>query len=158
MAKSPRKSINLKTQLASALLQIPRLDAFGRPILGPDGRLTYCVSFEEAKAMTVQAIRGRFDLDHTILHCWGGGTHPSNLTWRLREDHKEKTKRDVAAVAKVRRAEKKRDQMKVTNDLPTINTILDKLPKHAPDRRKAVMPGSRKSKFKKHMDGRVSAR
>lgn len=158
MAKSPRKAINLKTQLASALLQIPRLDAFGRPILGPDGRLTYCVSFEEAKAMTVQAIRSRFDLDHTILHCWGGGTHPSNLTWRLREDHREKTKSDIRVAARVRRAEKKRDQMKVTNDLPTINTILDKLPKHAPDRRKAVIPGSKRSPYRKKVNGTVERR
>lgn len=154
-----RRQPNMRTLLASALLCIPQRDSFGKPLLDSSGFLVPAISFADSQKMTEKQIRAAFDFDHVNLKCWGGNEHPSNLVPRLRAEHILKTaKRDAKEIAKVRRAEKKRDQMKVTNDLPTINTILDKLPKHAPDRRKAVIPGSKRSPYRKKVNGTVERR
>jgi hypothetical protein len=154
-----RRQPNMRTMLAAALLCIPQRDSFGKPLLDSSGFLVPCIDFAASQKMTEKQIRDAFDFDHVKLACWDGGGHPSNLVPRLRAEHVRKTAKDRKAIAKVNRAEKKREQMTVTNDLTTINAKLDKLPKHAPDRRKkAVIPGSRNSKFKRKLNGKTELR
>ena len=162
-----RKKPSTMTLLAAALLCMPRRDVFGRPILTESGHLAECMPFEEAKKLTAKQIRARFRADHAYLHCWGGSDHPTNFTWRILDEDKIKTAADMGKIAKVRRGDAKRAElraaataMRVVNELGELNAKLDGMPKRTPDRRKgkAVIPGSRNSKLKKHMDGRVSAR
>ncbi len=90
----PRKQPSLTEKLASALLELQRLR--GDPI-----------DREAAKAMTADAICAMFDIDHDPIPVANGGTnHPTNLTPRLRAEHREKTKVDVGKIAKGKRLEK----------------------------------------------------
>jgi hypothetical protein len=87
-----RDYISLKIKLAAALLQIPGKDG---------GRI---IRHEDAKLLTADQIISCFHLDHyPIAHADGGPDLPWNLTFRPILDHREKTKRDVAAMAKVKR-------------------------------------------------------
>ena len=90
MAPRKRKHVPLKTKLAAALLAL--------------GHIPY----EESKAMTADQIIRRYDFDHwPILHALGGPDLPWNLRPLLRAPHKEKSKRDTAIVAKVKRIQRK---------------------------------------------------
>lgn len=98
----------------------------------------------------------RFDFDHwPVAHALGGSTHPSNLTPRLRAEHREKTARkDIPAIAKVKRLsaahEASRARMLAKDRGETVRT----------GKRKAAFPKQRgfdKSKTK-HFDGRISDR
>lgn len=162
-----RKKPSTMTLLAAALLCMPRRDVFGRPILTESGHLAECMSFEEAKKLTAKQIRACFRADHVYLHCWGGSDHPTNFTWRLLEEDKIKTAADMGIIAKVRRSDAKRAElraaataMRVVNELGELNAKLDDMPKRRPDRRKgkAIIPGSKRSRFKRKMNGRTELR
>ena len=95
-----RKPPNLREKLAATLLMMVRP--------GKDGTMQPVIPFAEAKKMTAREIIGAFDFDHDVYVAIGGGNHPSNLTPRLRAEHREKTKRDLANIAKVKRGIAKR--------------------------------------------------
>lgn len=88
-----RKPPNLTEKLASVLLEYQRL--IGDPL-----------DREHMKQLDAQSIVSLFNFDHVVYHVWDpGNNHPTNLTPMLISDHRDKTaKRDVPAIAKVRRA------------------------------------------------------
>ncbi len=102
MSKPRRKPPTLREKLAATLLMLSRVDE--------RGDLVPVIPREEALQMTTAQILARFEFDHGIYVAWHGGNHPTNLTPRLKEKHREKTKRDVKAIAKVRRGVKRRQQ------------------------------------------------
>ena len=79
----------------------------------------------------------QWDCDHIVALCNGGGHRESNLAPALRDKHRAKTADDVAAKSKTARVRAKHLGIK---------------------RSARPMPGSRASKFKRHMDGRVTIR
>ena len=86
MTGRKRKHVPLKVKLAAALLALGHID------------------YEESKTMTADQIIRRYDFDHwPILHALGGKDAPWNLRPMLRPDHREKSRKDTAAVAKVKR-------------------------------------------------------
>lgn len=89
--KRPRKHIPLKTKLAAALLQM-RSD---------DG--AYLFDYEHSKMLSADQIISLFQWDHGILHAFDGSDEPWNLTPRFIGQHREKSKRDTAIVAKTKR-------------------------------------------------------
>lgn len=87
-----RRHLNFKVKLASALLQLR--DAHGAPL----------IDWEHAKAMTTDQIVSLFQFDHyPIRHEAGGPTEAWNLVPRLIRAHRDKTKKDVGEIAKIRR-------------------------------------------------------
>jgi hypothetical protein len=100
-SKRPRRPhVSLTTKLAAVLaeLQYLRGDPFAWPQL---------------KAMTDAQLCSLYQWDHGVYHAWDGSKpHFTNLTPRLILAHREKTaKRDIPTIAKVRRAEKKREAL-----------------------------------------------
>jgi hypothetical protein len=88
-----RKHIPLKVQLAAELLD-RRDHTTGRPL----------IPYEDSKQMTADQIISLFQIDHyPIRHADGGPDEPWNLRWRWVGEHREKTKRDVAEMAKSKR-------------------------------------------------------
>lgn len=67
------------------------------------------VDREWAKSKNCKQILQQVEWDHDpVPVAWGGTNHPTNLTARTVADHLEKTtKKDIKAIAKVRRALKK---------------------------------------------------
>ena len=57
--------------------------------------------------MTADQVISLFVFDHGILHAISPINEPYNLTPRLIAEHREKTRRDIAIVAKVKRLERK---------------------------------------------------
>ncbi len=89
-ANNKRRSISLKTKLAAALLELGH------------------VPYEHAKLMTQDQLVSLYQFDHNILHA----TEPNNnnfwnLTPRLIQPHREKSKLDTSKVAKTKRIDKK---------------------------------------------------
>ena len=160
-AKQKRRHVSLTTKLASALLMIPQRDSVGRPLLDGLGHLVPMISLDEARSMTADQVCSLFEYDHSILHAIDGPALFWNLTPRFIAEHRAKTKKDKAALAKIKRAEKRRDigpRVCVINSMGALNAQLDKLPKHAPDRRKQKMPHGRGSATKKTFRHGVVAR
>jgi hypothetical protein len=91
MSKRPRKYIALYERLAAALALL--LPAAERDEL------------RSARAPARQVI-ARFAFDHNVLHALGGADAWWNLTPMLREQHVEKSRRDTAVAAKVKRVER----------------------------------------------------
>ena len=86
-----RKSLSLKTRLASALLAL--------------GHIPYA----DAKEMTADQLISLYHFDHGMLH---ESEHPQrdmywNITPRLIKAHRDKTKQDAAIIAKGRRIRKR---------------------------------------------------
>lgn len=90
-----RPYIPRDTKIAACLLELFELRGDGIP-------------FRQAQQMSAEEICSLVHWDHAVLHAWGGSIHPTNLTPRLILAHREKTaKRDVPAVAKVKRIARK---------------------------------------------------
>jgi hypothetical protein len=88
---SPRRRPNLTEKLASVLLERECLR--GDPI-----------EFSIAQQMTAQQICDLFEWDHGIYYANGGSTHPTNITARFIQAHREKTRKvDIPAIAKNKR-------------------------------------------------------
>lgn len=104
--KMKRKQPNLSEKLAAALLELKVADA--------NGNLVPVVDYEEAKDMTPQQIIAHFECDHWPIpvHA-GGGNHPTNLKWREKGEHRQKTsKRDVPEFWKGIRLTKKQNEFR----------------------------------------------
>lgn len=157
-----RAHINLTTKLAAALMRVPQVDRHGRPVCDAGGRLLYALDYAEAKQMTAAQVLSLFDWDHDILHALGGCDEFWNLTPRFRPQHREKSRGDTSRVAKTKRVADKHSQhlarLADRGKAPAA-AILAPQPRPQKKRRpKAVMPGARASKYKRHMNGRVSLR
>jgi hypothetical protein len=94
---SKRKAIPLGVQLAAALAELSVYR--GSPF-----------AFRDMQAMTEKQFRSLFEVDHATLVANGGSDHFTNVTHRLIRDHRQKTKKDVAAVAKGKRLARKQGQ------------------------------------------------
>ncbi len=86
---SKREHISIKTKLASALLTLGHVD------------------YSHAKGMTADQIISLYAWDHGILHAIEPIDSFWNLTPRLIAEHREKSKRDTAIVAKSKRLVRK---------------------------------------------------
>lgn len=84
---SKRKAPNLTVKLASALLAL--------------GDIPYL----DAKQMSAEQIISLYQFDHGILHAIEVNDEFWNFTPRLIKPHREKSKKDTAIVAKVKRIE-----------------------------------------------------
>ena len=87
--RNKRKHISVKTKLASALL------ALGH------------VPYEDAKQMSADQIISLYQFDHGVLWSIDPIDEPWNLTPRLINPHREKSKIDTGIVAKTKRIDKK---------------------------------------------------
>ena len=79
----------------------------------------------------------QWDCDHIVALCNGGEHRESNLAPALRDKHRAKTAEDVGVKSRTARVRAKHLGIK---------------------RSARPMPGSRASKWKRHMDGSVSVR
>lgn len=84
-----RKHISLLTKLASTLLELHPTDR------------------EHAKLITAAEYVARFEFDHAELWALTQNDHFTNLTPRLIAPHREKSRGDTSAVAKVKRIERR---------------------------------------------------
>lgn len=145
-----RTHISLKTKLAAALLTIVRPNE--------RGELEPVIDFESAKQMTADQIISLFRFDHGHFHAWGGSDHPANLTPRPIIEHRIKTaKVDVPTIAKSARIARRHEEFRrlmlerVGQAEPA--PASSKYVRYAP-----AMPGSKRSKWKKKMNGKVERR
>ena len=122
-----RPYIKKAIRLAAALSELAYLRGEGLP-------------FDVLKTLSAEQFLARYELDHVVYHTWDPVVpHFTNLTFMLVAKHREKTRRDVKEIAKVRRGLKKRAAAEQSK------------PKHA-------MPGSLGSGWKKKLSGRVERR
>lgn len=149
-----RKDPTLKEQLAAMVLTLQ---------VEEDGKLVPLVTREEAKQMTTDQILSLVQADHDPVPIaiavplgWTPDeyNHPTNITMRAIIGHRIKTAtHDVPTIAKGNRISaahedfKRRLLAKVTGDAP------EEAPK-----RKATLPGSRSTPWKRKMNGRVERR
>jgi hypothetical protein len=88
----PRARLSLKTKLATALLEI----------------YDECIPYRDAKKMSVDQIIAMFDCHHIIPVAEGGSDHPTNLSFMLRREHHELTRKyTVPRIAKNKRIARK---------------------------------------------------
>ena len=144
-----RKPPNLREKLAATLLMMVRP--------GKDGTMQPVIPFVEAKKMTAREIIGAFDFDHDVYVAIGGDNHPSNLTPRLRAEHREKTKRDLANIAKVKRGIKKRNPVRGAEPCQWAEQGAQ-LSRPGPKRKGRPIPGSRNTPYRKKINGTVERR
>lgn len=83
-----RKYIPLKQKLAAALTHLLPMDI-------------------RSSGKTADEIISMFDFHHEVFHVHEGADTWTNLTPMLRQDHRERTKRDLATIAKGKRIQKK---------------------------------------------------
>jgi hypothetical protein len=141
---SKRRHINKDTKIAACLLELFERRGYGIP-------------FREAQGMTVAAILARVQWAHAVPHALGGSIHPTNLTPMPTAQHREETrKKDIPAIAKSKRIQRKRAAAPLTNAVERMIAIDVRGDKA--DRPKAVMPGSKASGWKRKMNGRVERR
>lgn len=141
---SRRKRIPLEIQLAAALLAHRRED--GSPV----------ITFQEAKTLTPKQIRAKFDLDHYPCPVWAGGIDaPWNLVFRPKSEHRKKTaKVDIPAAAKSKRIRADEAAFRQRMLSPDVSAKADR-----PQNEKArALPGSKKSRYRKKLNGRVELR
>lgn len=94
--KRPRAHIPLPEKLAAALCLL--LAKEERDLL-------------RAAKVPAKDVIEMFDFDHVILHALGGSDEWHNLTPMLRPEHREKSRRDTAIVAKVKRVARARQEL-----------------------------------------------
>lgn len=142
-----RKTLSLKTKLASALLAL--------------GDIPY----GDAKEMTADQLISLYHFDHGMLH---ESEHPQrdmywNITPRLIKVHRDKTKRDAAIIAKGRRIRIKERLAHIERRLVMGETL--GLEEQEFLRAVRTLPGLRKlrsrgfdKRLRRHMDGTVTKR
>ena len=145
---SKRDHIGLKTKLAAVLLEMKRPDE--------NGNLVPWIDRETAKEMTPEMIIALFHFDHfPVPKALGGTDHPTNLTPRPIMEHREKTaKIDVPTIAKTNRISAAHEDFR-RNMLRRVGQ--EESPDEAP-KRKALIPGSKGTGFRKKINGRVERR
>jgi hypothetical protein len=145
----PRKKIPDRTKLAATLCQMLRPNEAGK--------LVPIIDYESSKQMTEAQILSLFHFDHypTPVNQGGEDVH-HNLVPRPILEHREKTaKVDIPMAAKAARLSAEQEEFR--------RRMLAKAGQGwatpAPEKKTgAVIPGSRRSAFKKHIDGRVTRR
>ncbi len=142
-----RRSLSRTERYASVILELKR--GSGEPL----------ISRERAKEMTAEQIIAEFesitDDDHITPRALGGSDHVSNMQpLSRREDHPQKTKRDVKVIAKSKRltaaqAEFRRKLLAKSGQAQEAEPPSKK--------RRSPMPGSRHhpSGLRKRMSGKV---
>jgi hypothetical protein len=148
MAK-PRKKIPDRTKLAAALLTIVRPDE--------NGELKPVIDYETGKKMSEDAILAAFEWDHypTPVNQGGEDKH-HNLVPRPILEHRAKTAQiDLPMAAKARRLSEAQEEFR--------RRMLAKAGQgwatpEPPQKKAAVMPGSRASKWKKKISGETVRR
>lgn len=131
-------------KLASALLQCMRPDG--------NGGWERAISHDEAKMLTAHQIVSLFDFDHYPIEEQDGGPAVAwNLTPRLKPEHRKKTGADAK-----RRAKGKRLQKAQAAHIEAMAAKVSERPEA--QRRTAVIPGSRASKWKRKLNGKVELR
>lgn len=138
---------NLTEKLASVLLMLT--DGLGKPVIDRD----------RAKGMSAEQIVRMFECDHEIHRAIGGTNHPTNLTMRMKAEHREKTaKRDVPQIAKTKRiaAASRREADAQSIDAALSPVAID--PVRKSQWAKQSMATSRDSRFKRTVDGRIVSR
>ena len=86
----------------------------------------------------IDPVKDRWEIEHRIPLAMGGTDDDENCYPALADAHLKKTVEDLSKIAKAKRVRLKH--------------LGAKMPKGRP------MPGTRRSKFKRHLDGRVSIR
>jgi hypothetical protein len=144
---SKRDHISLTTKLAAVLLEMKRPDE--------SGNLVPWIDREAAKEMTPEMIISLFHFDHhPIPKAFGGTDHPTNLTPRPIMEHRIKTaKIDVPQIAKTARISAAHQAFQRKLLARQTGEEAEEAP-----RRKPIFPGSRQSKYKKKINGRVERR
>jgi hypothetical protein len=99
-----------------------------------------------------QTVIGLFDFDHNVLHAHDGIDDWWNLTPMLRTTHREKSRRDTAIVAKVKRLRRKWVDPHTAIGLLEVEPAKRKRP-----RRRLRGRGFDKSRTR-HLDGTVTPR
>lgn len=138
-----RRTPTYRQKLCAAYLRI--LALMGRAI-----------PYDTAKEMTEENIEALFEVDHHPIPVANGGTnHPSNLVPRIKDDHREKTRRDVSRIAKGKRLSRAAEE--------TRRIILAKVGKIADEevkRRKRAnpLPCGKRSGWKKPINGNAVRR
>lgn len=151
MTTPPRRPPTKDEIVAACILDITR---DGKPI----------VSRDEAKHLTAKEVfevfRDRIAVDHIVPRAIGGEDHHSNYQPLLREaEHKPKTKKDIAAIAKTKRIAKQQQEFRsrllaksgLAEDVGIMQTSRSKRPSRA-------LPGTKASGLKKKMNGKVERR
>jgi len=138
-----RKAISIHEKLAATLLMLT--DGNGRPL----------IEREQAKSLSAKEITSRFDFDHAVHVAIKGSNHPTNLTPRLRAEHREKTARvDVPQIAKTKRITKEHEAFQSRLLAKTGQTEDAGVRK----RKGKPLPGTKASGLRKRMDGTVERR
>lgn len=100
-----RSYIPLKTKLASALCQMLRPNE--------DGKFERIVSYEDSKKLSEDQILSLFHWHHNILHAHNGlDSHWNIEPVPILEHRRDTAKRDIPAVAKVRRLTPKQEEFR----------------------------------------------
>jgi|SRR6516225_8265834 hypothetical protein len=124
-----RKHISLKTKLASALLAL--------------GHIPY----DDAKRMTAEQLISLYQFDHGILHALGGTDDYWNLTPKMIVEHRQKSRKDTKAVAKVKRLIHKNYSNTEILDQAQFGRVLHERPKREwPSRKIQSRPFPKKPK------------
>jgi hypothetical protein len=155
-AKVKRRAPTKTEKLAATLLMLKTAD----PVTGEQIPV---IDPKWAETVSAQEIVDRFEKwnrwDHTTPHFYKPGNHPSNLVPLPRQHHEAvKTPKDQKDIAKTKRLMKKHDQF--------VRSLFAKAkgePPPPPVKKKAKMQSrgfaaTRKSKWKKKMDGSVVPR
>lgn len=148
-----RKPLNLTDKVASALLQI-KIGAAGGEWLIPE---------PTRSTGSAKEILGTVQFDHGVLVAHDGTNVPQNLTPRLTEAHREKSKEDNRRAKKTRRILRKqvREAQAATERADAIRSkILSGLTDgYEPPRQKSrPIAGTKRSGLKKKMNGKVVKR
>jgi hypothetical protein len=142
-----RKAPNMAQKLDAALLAL--LEAQGTPM-----------PRDEAKGLPDGAVASRFEFDHwPVPVANGGSNHASNLTPRIKAEHREKTaKRDIPIIAKGKRISKAQEAFRARL-LAKLQGDVDEIIKGKGARRKAKITsrGFDRTRSRK-MDGSVVRR
>ncbi len=144
----PRKKISDRTKLAATLCQMLRPNEAGE--------LVPIIDYDSAKQMTEAQILSLFQFDHypTPVNQGGKDEH-HNLVPRPILEHRKKTATiDVPMAAKAARLSAEQEEFR-SKMLAKAGQGWAFEPKKKTG---AVIPGSRRSAFKKHVDGRVTRR
>jgi len=100
-----RAHISLKTKLAATLRELQHLRAQWNVAYG--GTPEEDIPYNDAKLMSADQVVSLFHFDHNVLHAININDEHWNLTPRLIAEHREKSKRDTAIVAKSKRIRRK---------------------------------------------------
>lgn len=95
-----RRAPNASEKIAAALLQIKRGDG------------SWLIPEPLRSSGDTKAICSAVQWDHGVPHAIGGGTDPGNMRPMTPQDHAQKTKRDVASIAKGKRLAKAQEEFR----------------------------------------------